>query len=144
VEVQRIAALFRSSGYQVKALLRELEEIMNKCTKHTPGPWKVIQTPHKRAPGESAVVSVADGHERTICYVCSVKDGPLISRLPDLLAENERLRAALTSAVLLLEDITAQSDQSRADYFSSWVRGHGPIAYGIAAARAALAEGEKS
>lgn len=38
---------------------------------HTPGPWTVIATPHKTAPGPYAVVSTADGYESTICWIDS-------------------------------------------------------------------------
>ncbi len=59
-------------------------------SKHTRGPWRVIATPHKSAPGPYAVVSVADGYESTICWIDSVAgefedNALLVAAAPDLL-----------------------------------------------------------
>lgn len=56
-----------------------------------PKPCAKVETPHKGAPGVYAIVSLADGYERTICYVQAEAKGlplanaDLIAGAPELL-----------------------------------------------------------
>ena len=81
---------------------------------HTAGPWTVGTTHIQTADGwASFVVKGPDGKSVACCTSNTTRaraeirdNGQLIARAPDLLAENERLRAALTYLAALSEDGT--------------------------------------
>jgi len=76
--------------------------------KHTPGPWIVTeQSPIDglNLQGLKSVCRNINGTWHTICEIVGETDAELIASAPELLAENETLRAQNAELVAVLKDV---------------------------------------